>query len=154
MSLSADSIVWGGNYFALPPSRGWLAWVKSGNAPSMADLELAWTSLDTNARIFEKSVKSASLEKNLRSAPHPTQKPLGLMLWCLEFLRSGSPVLDCFMGSGTTGCACVRSGRRFIGIDNDPRSFDLSVRRIEAELNRFPLFEPKPARQGSLLDSG
>jgi hypothetical protein len=68
--------IWGGNYHELPTSRGWLAWIKEGNAPSMADLELAWTSRDMNARSIHKTVKSASLEKNLQDAAHPTQKPV------------------------------------------------------------------------------
>jgi len=55
------------------------------------------------------------------------------------------------MGSGTTGVACVRTGRRFVGCEIEPRYFEIAVRRIEAELNRFPLFEPKPAVQLDML---
>jgi site-specific DNA-methyltransferase (adenine-specific)/modification methylase len=58
LTLSAGDFVcvWGGNYHSLPASRGWLAWIKDGNAPSMADLELAWTNRDMNARSFHKTV--------------------------------------------------------------------------------------------------
>ena len=105
--------------------------MKSGNAPSMADLEMAWTSMDMNARCFEKSVKSASLEKNLQSAAHPTQKPVALMEWSLGFAPEAQTVCDPFMGSGTTGVACMNLGRSFIGIEREPKYFDIACRRIE-----------------------
>jgi DNA modification methylase len=144
LKLSASAVIWGGNYFDLPPSRGWLAWSKTGNAPSMADLELAWTSLDMNARAFEKSVKSASLEKNLQTAAHPTQKPVGLMEWSIGFLPAFATVCDPFMGSGTTGVACANLGRHFIGIEREPSYFDIACRRIE-EAYRQPRLFDEPA---------
>lgn len=123
--------VWGGNYHALPVSRGWLAWSKRGNAPSMADLELAWTNQDMNARSFEKTVKSASLEKNLQTAPHPSQKPVALMSWSIGFAPDAQVILDPFMGSGTTGVAALKMQKQFIGIERDPGYFDIACRRIE-----------------------
>lgn len=149
-----ELVIWGGNYFSLPPSRGWLVWSKSGNAPSMADLEMAWTSKDMNARAFEKSVKSASLEKNLQAQAHPSQKPVALMEWCLGFFPDAKTILDPFMGSGTTGVACVNLGRSFIGIEREPTYFDIACRRIEEAYRQPRLFdEPEPkAVQPSLLD--
>lgn len=147
VALGVPLVIWGGNYFALPPSRGWLVWAKTGNAPSMADLELAWTSLDMNARRFDKSVASASREKDLRGAAHPTQKPAELMVWSLGFLPpSALPVLDPFMGSGTTGVACARLGRPFTGVEIEPAYFDIACRRIADELRRprLPLPVPPP----------
>lgn len=137
-------VIWGGNYFTLPPSRGWLVWSKTGNAPSMADLEMAWTNRDMNARAFEKSVKSASLEKSLQHAPHPTQKPVALMAWSMESLAvpEGGTVLDPFMGSGTTAIACIRTGRKFIGVERDPAHFKTAVERIRRELAQGDLFLP------------
>lgn len=132
LSRATNAIIWGGNYFTLPPSRGWLVWSKAGNAPSMADLEMAWTSIDMNARSFEKSVRSASLEKNLQTAAHPTQKPVALMKWSIGFLPDARTICDPFMGSGTTGVACAKLGRKFIGIEIEPKYFDIACRRIEA----------------------
>lgn len=132
-------ILWGGNYFPMPPSRGWLVWMKSGNAPSMADFEMAWTSMDMNARCFEKSVKSASLEKNLQNAAHPTQKPIALMEWCFGFTNSDS-VCDPFMGSGTTGVACARMGKRFTGIERESKYFDIACQRIYNAQRQSKLF--------------
>lgn len=144
LKASDRTVIWGGNYFELPPSRGWLAWTKTGNAPSMADLELAWTSIDMNARRFEKTVKSASLEKSLQDAAHPSQKPVELMVWSIEQVGPAETVMDPFMGSGTTGVACVRLSRKFIGIEIEPKYFDIACRRIADELRRPRLaLEPR-----------
>lgn len=151
VAMQVPTVIWGGNHFALPQSRGWLLWVKSGNASSMSDAELAWTSLDMNVRVFHKTVKSASLEKNLQAKPHPTQKPVALIVWCLSFLPCGL-VADPYMGSGTTGVACIRTGRRFIGIEIEPKYFEIAKRRCIAELERFPLLEPKKAKPQLTLD--
>lgn len=132
------AIIWGGNHFNLPSSRGWLVWSKTGNAPSMADAELAWTSIDMNARSFEKSVKSASLEKDLWLSPHPTQKPVALMEWSIGF--TNGVILDPYMGSGTTGVACARLARRFVGVEIEPRYFDIACRRIEQAQRQRDLF--------------
>jgi site-specific DNA-methyltransferase (adenine-specific) len=144
---AADKVVlWGGNHFSLPQSRGWLAWTKTGNAPSMADLELAWTSLDMNARRFEKSVKSASLEKSLQDAPHPTQKPVDLIVWSIEQVGGADTILDPFMGSGTTGVACAKLGRKFIGIEIEPKYFDIACKRIERAYAQPDMFIEPPAK--------
>ncbi len=154
LSKGREAVVWGGNYFALPPSRGWLVWSKTGNAPSMADLEMAWTSRDMNSRRFDKTVASASQEKNLRSAAHPTQKPVELIRWSIEFMP-GNSVLDPFMGSGTTGVACVKLGRKFIGIEIEPKYFDIACRRIAAAYAQPDMFieaeKAKPAEQLEMI---
>ena len=147
IQAGSDCVIWGGNYFSLPVSRGWLAWLKQGNAPSMADLELAWTSRDMNARQFEKSVKSASLEKNLQDAAHPTQKPVDLMKWCVNQIGDPQTILDPFMGSGTTGVAAVQMGRSFIGIEREPKYFDIACQRIENAQRQVSLFDPAPSKQ-------
>lgn len=147
-------IIWGGNYFSLRPTRGWLVWTKTGNAPSMADLELAWTSMDMNSRRFEKSVASASREKDLQNGAHPSQKPVELMAWCLDYVPGDGTVLDPFMGSGTTGVACVGRSRSFIGIEREPSYFDIACRRIEEAYKQPRLFAEPVAKpvQGSIFD--
>lgn len=140
LAAAPKCVIWGGNHFALPQSRGWLAWTKTGNAPSMADLELAWTSVDMNARRFEKSVKSASLEKSLQTAAHPSQKPVELMKWSIECIGDARLICDPFMGSGTTGVAAVKLGRKFIGIEIEPKYFDIACRRIEEAARQPDMF--------------
>ena len=156
VGMASRVALWGGNHFALPPSRGWLAWLKQGNAPSMADFELAWTSVDMNARWFEKTVKSASLEKNLRTDAHPTQKPIGLMEWTLEQIGAerGSICLDPYMGSGTTGVACLRRGVRFIGIEIEERYFDVACKRIAEAARQPSLFDAAPQPKPQQMELG
>src|SRR5262249_49709588 len=134
-------VIWGGNYYRLPPSRCWLSWYKPDSPPTMADFELAWTNQDKNAMLLRHSIAATNAER----VDHPTQKPVHLMMWCIE--RMGIPVggtvLDPFMGSGTTGVACMKLGRNFIGIEKDPGYFAIAQRRIadaQAQLV-MPLFE-------------
>jgi len=138
-------IAWGGNYFSLPPSGCWLAWDKMQKF-SGADFELAWTSLNHPSKIFRMSRVEAygAMDK-----AHPTQKPVALMRWCLGFVPDATTILDPFMGSGTTGVACVKLGRKFIGIELDEGYFDIACKRI-ADAYRQPDFfveRPKPAEQ-------
>lgn len=143
-----QSIVWGGNYFGLPRSRCWLVWDKANAVPTMADVEMAWTNLDRPA-------KRLSLPVGSHASGHPTEKPIALMQWCLGFV-DGDAILDPFMGSGTTGVACARLGRRFIGIEIEPRYFDIACRRIEEAQRQGDLFRdaPKPAVQERLFPEG
>lgn len=138
-SASRDQIIWGGNYFAshLPDSQCWLVWDKiNGEGFSLADVELAWTSFDRAARMFRIS-RTATFAEDKR---HPTQKPVQLMKWCINFLPDAQTILDPFMGSGTTGVAAVQMGRDFIGIEREPKYFDIACRRIEEAQRQGDLF--------------
>jgi site-specific DNA-methyltransferase (adenine-specific) len=85
---------------------------------------------------------------------HPTQKPLTVIEPLVAASSAaGDAVLDPFMGSGTTGVACVRTGRKFIGVEKEPKYFDIAVKRIEAELNRAPLFDAPAVIQKELIDN-
>ena len=135
------SIIWGYNYFNLPPSRCFLFWDKHPVPPSYAAGELAWTSLDKNAAKWCGRVGD---EVPVKHRSHPTQKAIGLMKWCISFLPDAKTILDPFMGSGTTGVAAVKLGRRFIGIEISPKYFDIAVRRIQAALDAPDMFIEKP----------
>lgn len=147
-------IVWGGNYYALPPTRGWLSWFKPDAPPSMANFELAWTNLDRNARQMSRSIAATNAER----VGHPTQKPLPLMKWSIEYAGDVRTILDPFMGSGTTGVAAVQMGRQFIGIERDERYFDIACRRIEQAQKQGDMFVPapgaKPVQVDIFADSG
>jgi len=132
--MTQMAIVWGGNYYDLPPASKWLVWDKCNGASDFADCELAWTNIGGATRLFRWLWNGFQKEKP-EDRVHPTQKPIALMEWCLSFLPADITVLDPFMGSGTTGVACVRTGRRFIGIEIDPGYFAIAERRIrEAQL--------------------
>ena len=135
--FAEEVVIWGGNYYALPPSRCWLLWDKKQNDNfTTGQAEMAWTNLDRPVRIF----RFAQCEQaNEGAKSHPTQKPLALMKWCLKWV-SGEMILDPFMGSGTTGVACANSGRKFIGIEINPKYFDIACERIENAQRQSRLF--------------
>lgn len=143
IKASPESVIWGGNYFALPPSMGFLIWDKGQRDFSLADCEYAWRSRQCAARIFQYS-RAAAL-KDIKE--HPTQKPVALMAWCMEMAKATTEttVYDPYMGSGTTGIACIRTGRKFIGCEIDPTHFRTAVERIKRELDSPTFnFQPEP----------
>jgi site-specific DNA-methyltransferase (adenine-specific)/modification methylase len=137
LALGGEKIIWGGNYFGLPPSRGWLVWHKgeSFEGRSFAECELAWTSLDMVVRQFKHWQIKEGIERE-----HPTQKPVQVMRWCLSFVPKAQAILDPFMGSGTTGVAAVQMGRDFIGIEREPKYFDIACKRIENAQRQGDMF--------------
>lgn len=137
----APAIIWGGNYYALPQTRCWLSWFKPDAPPSMAHFELAWTSFDANSRQLSVSIG----ETNPERVGHPTQKPIRLMRWCLSFVPDAPLILDPFMGSGTTGVAAMLEQRRFIGIEREPKYFDIACRRIDDAQRQGNLFSEQAA---------
>jgi DNA modification methylase len=140
--LSRHQIIWGGNYFAdaLPASRCWLVWDKLTGKNDFADCELAWTNLDSVVKKYTRLWLGANARDGVARV-HPTQKPVELMMWCLEMLPTNCTILDPFMGSGTTGVACVKTGRNFIGIELDKGYFDIAQRRIAEAQMQMPLLE-------------
>ena len=131
-------VIWGGNYFAdlLPPKMRWLVWDKGQRDFSLADVELAWTSDDKAARAFTYPRALALQDGKV----HPTQKPVALMKWCLGLYPKCETVLDCYLGSGTTGVAAVQMGRKFIGIEREPKYFDIACKRIEDAQRQGDMF--------------
>lgn len=132
-------IIWGGNYFTdwLPPTMQWLVWDKGQRDFSLADCEFAWSSQRRAARIFDYP-RSAALQDGKE---HPTQKPVALMEWCIaQAANKPQTILDPFMGSGTTGVACMNLGRSFIGIEREVKYFDIACRRIDDAQRQSRLF--------------
>ena len=136
-------LLWGADYYKskLPDVGQMICWDKScgqGAATSFIDAEFAWMNRRNARRIYRhlwlgmlRSGEGASSPTTKRQ--HPTQKPVELMRWCLETARIGlgKTVLDPYMGSGSTGVACVTTGRKFIGIEIDPDYFEIACKRIE-----------------------
>ena len=141
VSAGKYAILWGGNYFELPPARGWLIWDKQ-NSGNFADAEMAWTNLKMSVRMYRQMWNGMIREGEERGAPrvHPTQKPVALMSWCVNWAKGAETILDPFMGSGTTGVAAVQLGRKFIGIEREPKYFDIACERIENALRQERLF--------------
>jgi DNA modification methylase len=142
IGISEHQIIFGGNYFSdfLSPSMGWLVWDKTQRGMSQADGEMAWTSFNNAMRIF--SANRVVFEQE-GGRDHPTQKPISLMKWCIEYAdRHGKAqtILDPFAGSGTTGVAALQMGRKFVGIEREPAYFEIMCKRIQAVVDAPPLF--------------
>jgi len=143
VAAGSCAILWGGNYFDLPPSRGWLLWDKGAGfkGRSYAEAEMAWTSMDTNVRIFQWDPLARG---DYRGKEHPTQKPIALMEWCIKQAGDPATILDPFMGSGTTGVAAVQMCRQFIGIERERKYFDIACERIARAQAQGQLLPPEP----------
>ena len=140
VSISRNAIIWGGNFYELPPSRGWLVWNKIIRNFSTSVCELAWTNISRPIDAFDYSHGQLATE----GKKHPTQKPLPLMEWCLGFLPDAKTILDPFMGSGTTLVACQKLGRQGTGIELDPDYFEIACRRVEEAARQPDLLIPAP----------
>jgi site-specific DNA-methyltransferase (adenine-specific) len=152
LDFGTEHVFWGANYFSrlLPHSPDWLTWVKrpihydfSSDTRSYSTVELAWTNLRCGAR-FKAHTWDGGLRAGVsdnRTFCHPSQKPIELMVWCLEFSRTSGTILDPFAGSGTTLVAAKQLGRRAIGIEIEPRYCAIAVERLRQQV--LPL-EPLP----------
>lgn len=130
---ASTAIVWGGNYFDMPPSSCWLVWDKDNGTNDFADCELAWTNMPKAVRKFKWRWNGMLQEKGgdkKEYRVHPTQKPLALMRWCLSFCPDAASVLDPFMGSGTTLVACKLEGRTCVGVEREERYCEMAVKRL------------------------
>ena len=138
---SKTQVIFGGNYFNLPPSSCWLVWDKD-NSGDFADAELAWTNIKGAVRL-KKWRWNGMLQENMKNKEtrvHPTQKPVPIMEWAIQQSKTVGTVLDPFMGSGTTGVACMNLGRKFIGIEIEQKYFDIACERIEQAQRQQRLF--------------
>lgn len=160
--VAQNHIFWGANHYAskLPDVRRWLVWLKHDpglfGKRNHAPFDLAWTDLKGSGRAFKHIWDASIREGEWFGKPncHPHQKPTELMVWCLEFIPTAETILDPFMGSGPTGVACMQLGRKFVGIEIEPRYFDIACKRIEEAQRQGQLFqEPRrvPKANGELF---
>ena len=144
------TVLWGANHFAdrLPSSSKWLIWDKRRGLTTndFADCEIAWTNQGGVARLIN-HYWNGMMRDSERGIPrvHPTQKPVAVMEWCIKQFPHAETILDPWMGSGSTGVACVNLGRSFIGIELDPGYFDIAVKRITDAHKQGDMFVAKPA---------
>jgi DNA modification methylase len=147
LDLPGDKIVWGwNNYPDRLPRGACLIWLKRNDAAFgsfLSDAELAWMSKGHGV-YCKRDLSNAAIAND---RVHPTQKPVTLMEWCLGFVPKAQTILDPFMGSGTTGVAAIQLGRKFIGIEREPKYFDIACQRIEQAVAQGQLFEPEKPRQ-------
>lgn len=138
ISKASNSIIFGGNYYVLPPSPCWLVWDKENGENDFADCELAWTNMKRAVRRINYRWNGMLRANNEPRGDHPTQKPVQVMEWAIMQLPDGSDtILDPFMGSGTTGIAALNLGRKFIGIEREPAYFEAACRRLSQRQERL-----------------
>lgn len=139
LNYADNQIIWGWHNFPDKLPRGtclvWLKRYDEAFGSFLSDAETAWMSKGQG--VYCKRDLSNNAIANSRV--HPTQKPVSLMEWCLGFFPKAATVLDPFMGSGTTGVACMKLGRNFIGIEKEPKYFEIAERRISEAQAQLPL---------------
>ena len=132
-------VLWGSNHFGQRlPVGTTLVWLKrfdSAFGSFLSDGEIAW--MKGGHGVYCR--RDLTLTADAKNRVHPSQKPLGIMSWCIQ-LTGGETVLDPFMGSGTTGVACMKLGRKFIGIEIEPKYFDIACKRIEDAQRQGDMF--------------
>lgn len=152
--VSRYQVIFGGNYYDLPPSSCWLVWDKKNGDNDFADCELAWTNMPKAVRKIE-WLWHGMIRKGSDVREHPTQKPLGVMAWALDQLPDDVKlVCDPFMGSGTTGIAAIQKGLRFVGIEREPAYFETAIQRCNEAMQAPKLFTaaPEPPAQVKFSD--
>jgi site-specific DNA-methyltransferase (adenine-specific) len=132
--ISKNQVIFGGNYFVLPPSPCWIVWDKENGDNDFADCELAWTSFKTAVRKFP--FKWAGMLQgdmaHKEDRVHPTQKPVKLFEWIIKnYAKEGDTICDPFFGSGSCIVAAVRMGHPFIGFEKEPAYFEKASIRIK-----------------------
>jgi len=136
--VSANQIIWGGNYFDLSPSRCVVCWDKMQPWENFSQWEMAWTSFDKPASIFRCSnTGGANAEKKI----HPTQKPVLLYKWLLDkYAQPGNKIFDSHMGSQSSRIAAYDMGYDYWGCELDPKYFNEGCKRFELFKQQQKLF--------------
>jgi len=136
--VSIDRIIWGGNYFDLPPTRGIIAWDKCQPWENFSQFELAWTSFDRPARLIRLSNTGGD---NKEKKIHPTQKRVDLYEWLLKnYAKEGDKILDTHFGSLSIGIACHNMKQDLIAFEIDNGYFEAGKARLEQHQKQEVLF--------------
>lgn len=136
--VSKNQIIWGGNYFDLPPSRCIICWDKVQPWENFSQWEMAWTSFDKPAAMFRHSNTGGS---NHEQKIHPTQKPKRLYSWILgKYAEDGDKILDTHLGSGSSAIAAHYSGFDFVGCELDQDYYNAAKERFNNETKQESLF--------------
>ncbi|ODR35633.1 hypothetical protein BEI60_16245 [Eisenbergiella tayi] len=131
--VSKNQIIWGGNYFPLPPTRGIIVWDKMQPWENFSQVEIAWTNFDKPAALFRYVGRGGD---NQEKKIHPTQKPIELYMWLREkYAKPGYKILDTHVGSASSLIACNYLGYKYVGFELDPGYYQTACQRIENHKN-------------------
>ena len=136
--VSKNQIIWGGNYFPLPPTRGVIVWDKVQPWENFSQVEIAWTSFDMPAQLFK-------FDNRTGGKSHPTQKPVALYKWLLsKYAKPGDKILDTHGGSMSSVIACIDGGFDMVCSELDKDYFDAAVNRINKHVRQIDMFNERP----------
>lgn len=125
--VSKNQIIWGGNYFNLPPTRCIICWDKMQPWPNFSQIEIAWTSFNSPAKIFK-------YDNRTDDKIHPTQKPISLYAWILKnYAKSGNKIFASHLGSGSNRIAAYKLGFDFYATEIDKDYFEAQENRFRRE---------------------
>ena len=142
---SEHRVIWGANYFNCFEGAGGLVWVKNQPMPNMSKAEMASVSWGNKVELINLTWTNYV---NTKESDHPCERPVLLYKWCIEQVpKNPQTILDPFMGSGTTGVAAIQLGRKFIGIEREPKYFDIACQRIEQAVAQGHLFITERQKQ-------
>ncbi len=152
LAMGLPTILWGANHYGsrLPDSSGWLVWDKHRpDDLDQATCELAWTNCVKGVRRFSHLWNGCMRASERKENYHATQKPVALYMWCLSLRWTVGfhSIFDPYMGAGPGGVACIRTGRKFIGIEKERKYFDIAVKRIEEAFDSQGLFRQDESRE-------
>ena len=132
--ISKNQIIWGGNYFDLPPTRGIICWDKKQPFPNFSAWEMAWTSFDKPAKIFR-------YDNRRGGKIHPTQKPVKLYEWLLiKYAKEGDKILDTHLGSGSLAIACHNLGYHLTACELDKEYYNAAIKRLEKHTAQLRIY--------------
>lgn len=139
--VAQHRIIWGGNYFPLPPTRCFVVWNKGEGfkGRTFAEAELAWTDYDRNAKVYTRDPLAM---RDYDGKIHPTQKPVPLYQYLLnEFGTPGMRILDTHAGSASSLIACYRMGFSFVGFEIDADYYAAALARLDMERAQVSMFD-------------
>lgn len=133
--VSVNQIIWGGNYFDLPPTRGIICWDKCQPWKNFSQWEMAWTSFNKPAALFK-------FDNRTKDKIHPTQKPVALYEWLLKnYAKPGDKILDTHVGSASSLIACYNMGFEYIGFEIDKDYYEAAQERMRMHMQQQTIFE-------------
>ena len=136
--VSKNQIIWGGNYFPLPPTRCVIVWDKVQPWENFSQVEIGWTSFDMPAQLFK-------FDNRTGGKSHPTQKPVALYKWLLsKYAKPGDKILDTHGGSMSSVIACIDGGFDMVCSELDKDYFDAAVNRINKHVRQMDMFNERP----------
>lgn len=143
--VSKNQIIWGGNYFPLPPTRCIICWDKVQPWENFSQIEIAWTSFDAPAKLFR-------YDNRTGGKIHPTQKPVELYGWIFkQFAQPYFRILDTHLGSSSSRIAAYKLGLNFWGCEIDPEYFQAAEERFKKECLGIEVINGKTYIQQTLF---